>query len=429
MNSEKLSSQTGPVWFHYGWLIVIASAAAMVPYIGFFQSFGVFFQPMLQEFGWSQAALAGGFSLTSLSMGFASVFTGVLADKYGPRVVVAASGVLAGLGYLLFFQVHSLWQFYLIFLYLGAARSGVYNPLFSTVSRWFIARKGLALGLVSTGAGLGRTLIPLLAIFLISQLAWRKAFILLGWGEAIILLLVALAIRKQPGDKGLLPYGQRTLTTTENAGLATPIKATMTLRAALASRAFWILCVAGLLSSFGFQIVLIHLVNYATQPYIGFSPVVAASFLSALGMGSIAGRLGMGVVSDRIGRAPALAINFALMAAAVGWLMAAREGVMFYGAASLFGFGFGGSMPLMPAMVGELFGLASMGAIFGVTQAANAIGMAMGPPLAGFIFDATGSYYIAFGLSASAFVAAMVLTLQLGRAGAGRERSQGKDNR
>lgn len=396
----------------------------MIPYIGFFQSFGVFFKPMLQEFGWSQAVLAGGFSLTSLTMGLLSVFTGALADRYGPRVVVAGAGVLAALGYVLFFQVHGLWQFYLMFIYLGAARSGVYNPLFSTVSRWFTARRGLALGLVSTGAGLGRTLIPLLATLLIARFAWRRAFIFLGWGEAVILLVAALIIRKQPQDKGLLPYGEMPGEMGKSQALASGVA--LSLRAALASRTFWILFVAGLLYSFGFQIVIIHLVNYATQPHIGFSPGVAASFLSTLGLGSIAGRIGMGMVSDRIGRMAALAISFGLLAVAVFWLMGARTAGMFYGAAGLFGFGFGGAMPLQPAIVGELFGLASMGAIFGVTQAGHSLGGSMGPPLAGFIFDTTGSYYVAFSLSASAFLGAMGLALWLRRPG--QTKGQGGEN-
>ena len=163
---------------------------------------------------------------------------------------------------------------------------------------------------------------------------------------------------------------------------------------------------------FGLQMILAHVVAYV-QEGPKFSLLFAATILSTIGAASIAGRLIMGASSDRIGRKKSIAICTSIEGIMILGLLGSSSATGLYLCAAAYGFGYGGHVPQFPAMVGELFGFSRLGTILGMEMIFYGIGGALGPFLAGHIFDTTGAYTIAFTLAALAMLVAAVLSLFL----------------
>jgi MFS family permease len=398
-------------------VIVALGLAIWVLVIGGLYTFGVFFKSVAADFGWSRAATSVASSLIFLVSGLLASSAGALADRYGPRVVVVGCGLLIGAGYTLVSQVglHTsidpLWQFYFVFFLVGMGMSAASAPIMSTVSRWFVERRGQALGLTTVGGGLGQVLMPLLASFLLLDFDWRTSYIILGTMIGLGTIGMGLFLRRGPEGIGPLPYDQRQ----GEREMDRDPKSGFSLREAIRTRAFWSVLVAAFLAVFGQVMVLMHLVNYATDPGIGISRGMAATFISVIGGANIAGKLVVGPISDRIGRKASLASCFAVGGLMMLWLIRARSPWMFYSFAAIYGFAFGGWIPMFPAIIGDLFGTGSLGALIGATQAGNGLGGSAGPFLAGLIFDITGSYFLAFLIVAVLFFAAAGLILSVKR--------------
>lgn len=382
--------------FFYGWVIVGASTLVMALGLGMLQSFGVFFKPVAQEFQWTRDVTAVAYSIYGIAEAVVTPASGFLTDRYGPKAVLAAGGVLAGLGYFLTSQTQSLWQFYLFFGVLIGLSNGVsYTPLVVTVNRWFVGRRGLAQGIVVSGVGIGTVIIPPLAAYLIEGLqSWRAAYILMAAVLGIGITGSAFLLRRSPQDGGLQAYGHAAI------AQGSELSPELSLRQALRRRAFWIIFLVGAFSFGSLSVVLVHLVNYATDPGVGLSAEVAATFLSVIGLGSIAGKVGMGAISDYIGRKTTIVISCGLGAAMMLFLPSARSLWALYLFSALFGFAYGGWTPVLPALVGELFGMRSMGTIFGITSLGGSLGSALGAYVAGAIFEVRASYTLAFVLGA-----------------------------
>ena len=378
----------------YGWIIVAASTIIMTLGLGMLQSFGVFFKPIASEFQWTRDVTAAAFSIYGVVEAIVTPLSGVFVDRYGPRTVLAISGILTGLGYFLISQTHALWQFYLFFgLIIGVSSGASYTPIVSTINRWFVCRRGLALGIVVSGVGVGTMVIPPLAAYLLDSFgSWRMAYIFLAALLGIGITGAALLMRRSPQKMGLVPYGH--IHTIDTNKLKNQIN--FSLREALRHRAFWMIFFIGALSFGGLTLILVHLVNYATDPGIGLTPKIAATFISVLGLSSIAGKIGMGGISDRIGRKTTLVICCGLAGAMMFFLPLAKSLWMLYIFSAVFGFAYGGWTPVLPAIVGELFGLRSMGVIFGATSLGGSLGSALFAYLGGAIFETTRSYVLAF---------------------------------
>mgnify|MGYP001594399118 CR=1 FL=1 len=395
--------------FFYGWIIVAASTIIMTLGLGMLQSFGIFFKPIAAEFQWTRDVTALAYSIIGIVEAIVTPLSGFFVDKYGPRTVLAISGVLAGLGYFLISQTHALWQFYIFFgLIIGVSSGASYTPIVSTINRWFVDKRGLALGIVVSGVGAGTMVIPPLAAYLIDSFgSWRMAYIILAALLGIGITGAAFLLRQTPQEKGLLPYGHA------HNGRINGLKhdTNLSLRQALRHRAFWMIFFIGALSFGGLTLILVHLVNYATDPGIGLSPKIAATFISVIGLSSIAGKIGMGSISDKIGRKTALVICCGLAGAMMFFLPIAKSLWMLYIFSAVFGFAYGGWTPVLPAIVGELFGLRSMGVIFGATSLGGSLGSALFAYLGGAIFEMTKSYILAFIMGGGVLVIAALLVL------------------
>ncbi|MDP2931618.1 MAG: MFS transporter, partial [Chloroflexota bacterium] len=338
-----------------------------------------------------RATTSGAFSLAFLIFGLLGILAGRMTDKWGARVVEIACGVLLGVGYLLMSQVSSVWQLYLFYgAIIGAGMSGGDTPVLATAARWFIKRRGTFTGLTKAGAGIGIFVIPPLANWLIASYGWRNAYLVIAGICLIGVVSVALLYKRDPAEMGLLPDGAVKIETT---GQDMEIRQ-YTFREMVRTRQFWILASAWFLVVFSVQIILAHIVPHMTD--LGLSPALAASIFGIIGVASIIGRVGMGGVSDRLGKKRTLIIAVAFMVAALSILQFAREAWAFYLFAIVDGISHGALFTVISLVLAELFGLRSLGAALGAVLFSGTVGGAIGPVLAGYIFDVTGGYQLAF---------------------------------
>jgi MFS family permease len=390
--------------FH-GW--VVAAGAFMVLFVAYGAQycFGVFFAALLDEFGWSRASLAGAFSLYAFAYALFGFPAGRWTDRWGPRRVIAGGGVLLGLALAGMALVTHLWQPYVLYgLVAAMGMSTAYVPCHATVVKWFVQRRGLAMGLASSGASVGTFVLPPLAQYVITAVGWRTAYLLLGGAALLTLNLIAGVMQRDPESRGLHPDGAA-----QPAAAGTGQAPGWPLAEALRTPVFWLLWGAFAATWIPVFIPLVHVVRFSRD--LGFSPSVGASAVSAMGVGAVAGRLLMGTVSDRIGRRTAVACSMALQALAFSGFMTVAGLGSLYAAALAFGFSYGAISTLFTAIVGDFFGRERAGTLIGVLFAMAGSMAGIGPLVAGAIHDAQGSYAVAFALAAGLNVLALGLLL------------------
>jgi len=398
---------------HYGWVLVGSSMFIMAIHSLTFFSFGIFLKPVTTQFGWERGAFSIAVSITMLVGGALSIVAGRLSDRHGPRLLVTVSGVMTGAGFLLMSQVSELWHVYLIFGGLVAVGgSGCVIPISSTIPRWFVTKRGTALGLTWTGMAIGGIIGPMLAQSLISGHGWRLAYVALGLVNMVLIPLLAQMLRRDPQQVGTTPYGGNQA---ERDGMpAGSLKGSLPLRQAVRTRRYWLM--GSLLPCIFFihQVMMAHLAPHAIDA--GMAPALAATVVSVLGGANLIGRNLAGFASDRIGARLYLTICIFLVALALVGLLCAKEVWMLYLFAVVYGAAQGGVPISHTLLVGDLFGLQHLGAIMATTMVMGSLGGAFGAPLAGSIFDASGSYQSAFVICLGMGTLALILSLLLLRA-------------
>jgi MFS family permease len=388
----------------YGWRIVAAAFVILFTAYGAQYCFGVFFAALLDEFRWSRAGLAGVFSLYAFGYCVVGFPAGRLTDRWGPRAVVTTGAVFLGAALAGMALVQRLWEPYVIYGVIGALGMGTaYVPCHSTVVKWFARRRGLAVGIASTGASLGTFALPPLAHGLVTAIGWRGAYVVFGLGVFVALALAAAVMRRDPRSMGLWPDGDDAPTGASRASTA----AAWTLGDAMRTRAFWLIAAAFTATWLAVFIPLVHLVPFARD--LGYDARTGAWLVSALGAGAVGGRLVMGAVSDRTGRRPAIVAAMLLQAAAFVAFASVRGLHPLLATAVAFGFSYGTISALFAAIVGDLFGAEQAGSLVGLLFAVAGTLAAWGPLVAGLVYDTTGSYGPVFHFAAAANVLAAVL--------------------
>lgn len=394
--------------FFYGYVIIATALLIDLILAGVHFTFGIFFKPVSTEFGWTRAATSGAFTLYSIFHGALFIITGRINDRFGPRLLLAASGLFMGLGYFLMSRISAIWQLYLFYgVIVSIGMSGGFVPLMSTVARWFIKRRGLMTGLVLAGGGIGQSVLPPLTSWLIATLEWRTAYIIVGASVFVLVILLAQLLRRDPAQVRQVPYGTEDVASEgiilERIGLS--------LRQAMSTKQFWQYCLAIIFAQFGIGIMIVHCVPHAIG--LGMSPTSAASVMTTFAAVGIAARIILGGVIDRIGGQRVLAATCLLMLVALLGLAGTRMIWSLYLFAAVFGFGFGGFVSVMSPLAAQLFGLTSHGTILGVATFGATVGAGVGPLVAGAIFDANNSYSLAFLVAGVLSLCAFILALFL----------------
>jgi MFS family permease len=369
----------------YGWIVVGASALIVCIGMGALFSLAVFLKPMAEAMGWSRGAISSVALLNWIAMGVGSFCWGALSDRIGTRAVAAAGGLLLGLGLVLSSQVQALWQLYVTFGFMvGFAVGAFYAPLTSTATKWFTARRGLAVALVSSGIGVGILTIAPLARALTSLWDWRVALLVVGDLAWLIVVPVALVIREKRGETGAVPLG----------GLARAPRAD-SMRQVLAAPQFWAIALTHFACCAAHSGPIFHMVTHATDQGIG--AMAAATALGVSGLASIAGRIGGGVLADRFGIKRTLLAGLGLQAAMIVLYLVVRDVGLFYGLSIVFGVAYGGVMPLYALITREYFGEKVMGAAYGGVFLVSTLGMGLGSYAGGWLYDRLGSYTWLYG--------------------------------
>jgi MFS family permease len=394
------------------WLVVLALFVVTYGISIPLAAYGVFLPILAETFRWSRGAIATALSINLLVGGVAGFAVGALADRHGPRVMLVTTVALAGTAFALIAAVDTLWQLYLfVGVAGGLGMSSFYLLSAATVAHWFDARRGLALALVLAGFNLGYMSAGPLAAALIETFGWRRAYALLGGGSGLVALLAALTVRlPRPAEASHI---RRVSAPTSDGSPA--VVPGMTLRAALADRRHWCINVAWFLLGGLAIMVSVHVVPFARDQ--GLSLAAASLALTAYGVGAVTGRLTAGAISDRVGAHTTLRIGFVLQLTALATLLwvPSREVLML--ALAVFGAGFAASDTMVTRVIPDVFGLRALGAIMGVLSLGWRCGAALGPAVAGFVYDATGSYRIPFGVAPIAVVVSWVLVNLATRAG------------
>lgn len=394
--------------FRYGHLIAAACFSIQAIGIGTYIAFGVFFNPLMAEFGWSRALISGASSAAFFLMGLFGMVVGRLNDRIGPRQLMTVTAVFLGVGHMLMARIETVWQLYLFYgLIFGIGLSSIDVIALTTIARWFEHKRGMMTGIVKVGTGAGQFTLPLLASVLIAAYGWRLAYVALGAGALLLLVGIAQVLRRDPGPQFSTPAPGATQTALPPRWAA----ASLTLDQAAHTLQLWTLCLVNLTVVFCLMSILVHIVPHARD--IGVSPARSAGVLSTIGGVSMVGRFLTGMSIDRIGSKRAMVVCFGMLIAGLLWLQVAANTWMLYLFAGVYGLAHGGFFTAISPIVAEFFGIGSHGALFGLVAFFGTAGGAFGPILAGYVYDVTGSYALYFWLITALTAVALGLILSL----------------
>jgi MFS family permease len=394
--------------FH-GWILVAVSFVTMAIGVNARTGFSLLFPAILKEFGWDRAVTAGAFSFGFAVSALITPFIGRLMDRRGPRLVIELGVVLMGAGLILASFVHQPWQLYLT---LGALAGGGVNCLAYTgqslyLPNWFVRRRGLALSVAFSGVGIGSVTVLPWQAWMIERFGWRIACVALGVLLVAVLAPINLLLKRRPEDIGLHPDGSDSVVAasarTSNIVDHRWASIDWTMRRALLTRRFWFLAVGYFCALFSWYAVQVHQTKYLIE--IGFGPTEAAWALGLVSLVAVPGQIALGHLSDRIGREWVWTIGnlgFVVCCALLVLLQHAPSTALLSAmilAQGALGYGLTAVMGPMPA---EIFEGSHYGSIFGAVMLAAIMGGAVGPWVAGVIYDGTASYAPAFWISAAA---------------------------
>jgi MFS family permease len=402
----------------WGWYIVGGAFLVMSINYGARYCFGVFLKPMAAELQISRSAISLAAAINMLVYSFSSIFVGRMLDRIAPRWIITTGAIIAACGFMLTGFVKTALGLYLsygLMVGLGAAGMGVV-ACSSSVSKWFVKKRGLAVGIASMGISLGTVMLTPLAGYITSAFNWRFGLAALSFIVLIVGVAISQALMRKtnPEAYGLLPDGDKTTVfSVASDAQAVPKVSAMTL---FRDSRFWTLAVCQGLAVMICMAVFVHLVAYATDN--GIHKMAAAASLAAISITGFMGQFLFGWITDRI-RDPKYSsfIGISFMLAGTILLFNVQGPLTLYLAALVYGFGYGSLAPMIPLLVADRFGRNVLGSIYGLLTFFIGTGGAIGPVLGGLIYDQFGSYHYLWMINMVVLscVAIAILTLKKGK--------------
>jgi MFS family permease len=388
------------VTLSYRWVIIGAGALMTCVALGAMFSLAIFLEPMSTATGWSRAGLSSAMTLNFLMMGLGNFGWGAASDRFGTRIVVLIGAVLLGLALTLASRATSLLEFQLTYgILVGLAASTFFAPMIAAATAWFEQNRSLAVALVSAGMGVAPMTISPFARWLITSYDdWRTAMLIIGILAWALLLPAALLVRQPPARAGAASGP------VENGAGVSVAQAFRSPQFIVLALTFAACCAA----HFG---PIFHMVSYALL--CGIGPMSAVSIYSVEGLAGLGGRLLLGVLGDRFGAKPVLIAGLTVQALTIATYAFVSQLGEFYALAVVFGTAYGGVMPLYAVLAREYFGQRIMGTVFGAATMVSSMGMAFGPLIGGWIYDAFNAYAWLFVGSAAVGLGAMFVALVL----------------
>jgi sugar phosphate permease len=372
----------------------------------------LYYDFMVRDFGWTRVQVTSGNALSKLVVGPLFGFVaGWFVDRFGPRRLMLAGIVMAGVALIGLGRMTALWMFYFFYL-LNALGYVCGGPLPNQVllSRWFDAGRGKAMGFAYLGIGVGGAIVPLLSAALVNAFGWRVALQALGVLIIVLALPFAYAVRESPTDDGVEERRPTKVGPYD--------RSFATISTVLRTPAFYLLATASMCSIAAVGGANQHLKLYLSLDR-GYPQGEAARIISLVLALSIVGRLVMGWLADRMPKKHVMLIIYLMVACSIPLLFLASFPGAMYAFAVVFGLGLGGEYLIIPLIAAELFGVKVLGRLLGVVLTADGVAEAVSPMAVGYLRDVTGSYRIGFfGLILFALVGAVAVAA-LPRSGSG----------
>ena len=384
----------------YGWRIVLAGTLIFFVSNGIgFYGHGVFLDPLRTLHGWSKGSVSSAVTLYFITAGVTGIFIGRQIDRFGPRPILIAGSVIVGIAFFLLSRITALWQLYGVYFLLALGWSGTsVMTVNALITNWFVRRRGQAMSITMTGMSVGGMVLVPFAAYLISR--WGLGLALPCLGSMFILVIIPLAlfvIRDKPADMGQVPDGKprnrKEIGATDNALNLETQNRIWTRRQAMSTLSFWAIVAAFFLAISAQVAYLVHQISFLSAT-IGL--VGAASAVSITAAASIGGRLLLGNFIDRTDNRHVTIGLFLMQAIAVFSLAHTSHIIALYLGTFAFGLTMGCILMMQSLIMAECFGMASFATVSGMAGVFVSSGAAVGPMLAGFIYDATQSYRTAF---------------------------------
>lgn len=356
---------------------------------------GIFLEPVTNELGWDVWQYTLGPSLAIGASALAGIVAGQVVDQRGPRILILIGALVCAVCFLALSAQSHLWIYLLLNMIAGVAGYNLFGPLTinATVTKWFIHRRGWALAIGSTGVSLSGLITPVVMTRVVDSMGWRAGYIAVAVVVLVLISPIALVMRRTPEDMGLLPDGGR------KAKVEAEVyeSVALTRSEALRTRSFWLLAIGFGLNLAALMSVLLHAIPFATSS--GFTRATAALALTVNGLGNLLSKAVWGYTLQRFPVRWLVVTAYSIQAIGV-WLMLLAawwgDDWLLFPAFFLYGFGFGGTIPLSEFIWATYFGRAHIGAIRGVGQMISIIGPTVVPILVGLWFDVAGTYRPAF---------------------------------
>ena len=401
----------------YGWYVLAASFIILFLTTGVAFSIGVMFKPFMAEFGWNRSSISIGIFINMAMYALSLIVAGRAYDRYGPKWVIVISALLISAGYMSIAVIDSIWQFVVFYgILVGCGMGGTAIPLIGALlTKWFDKGRGLAVSLGITGGCLGQfVVVPLLTLSVL-KFGWRISYFCIGLVMLVVIVGLGLfVIKGDPEDLGIEPYGKKTGETAEglkSQDLHKGRQQDLGLIDAAKTYSFWLFLAFMFICGSGDFLVTTHLIPYVTDH--GMSSITAGNMLAWLGLISLGGILVAGPISDLIGSKTPIALTFVLRVLLFFLILKYQNLVSFYIFSLIFGFTLMVTAPLGPILVGKLYGFSHVGLISGLSVTVHHLGGGLWSYLGGVIFDRSGSYWLAFVLSALMALIAFFCTISI----------------
>lgn len=392
----RTAGLTSPRPIFWGWYVVFSSFTILVLVYGARYSFGVFVRPMFAEYNWPMTVISLAASINLLMYASAGIFTGWLLDRLAPKLITTIGILMTTAGFISAGFVKTPMGLYLAYgILVGLGTAGCGAVAFTAaIGKWFIKKRGIALGIASMGIGVGTMLMAPLAGYIVGKFGWRAGFLCIGGLICLVGITFSQVFmgKDNPQHYGLLPDGDLASPDPSSKVPASAALAKPSLKPVISDHRFWLLTICNVFAVMTLMMTFVHQVAYATNN--GIDKIEAAAAIGLIGITGSGGKFFFGWLSDRINDAKySAALGFLIMAIGMFLLYRSDNVIILYTFALIYGFGYGSLAPVTPYLIADRFGGQVLGSAYGLCIFFSAgVGGALGPIIGGIIFDQTGSY-------------------------------------
>ena len=383
--------------FHWAWVILAVCFVNLFINYAIRLGYGTILPEMIRTIGITRKDGGQIFNAYFYAYIVFSPLAGYLTDRLGARVVIPAFGLVLGLGTLFMGSAQSFWGASVPFLFVGVGAAAMWTPIITLVQRWFAPhRRGMALGILSAGFGLGFAATGKLYPIIVSNWSWRYCWYIFGAAALCMIIVNIVLLRSRPEDTGRKPWGTRT---------DEPVEPVVTAKhqscygEILSAKRFWIIAASYFSIGATLYMITTFMVDYARYE-LGFA-YERASFLATMhGFGQVVGVLTIPLISDYLGRKTTISLSNLCIAATIVWIIMAKGSAgMLYAGIFLFGIFYGSTFPMYGACGGDYFRREIMGTVIGAFTPFYALGAISAHWFGGYVRDMTGSFFIPFSIA------------------------------